>query len=336
MNAEQDLKIISNHVAHRIDLIQGAGGNTSVKLPDGTMLVKASGRLLKEVNNVNAYTTVNVKVILQALQNDHFDVTNPQDILQLGHIVKSSMVNATDLLQPSMETSFHCLYDQYVLHTHDVYANIFMCSAHFDLLETCFTGNENYTISSLPDYYTPGTELSWFIYDTYRFSEAMPNVTFLPNHGVIYSHNNVEELLKMHDEVQQKIMARLQLQKNDYPTYSITDQFIQCDFLFRLWEKINWQKITTDLLFPDQAIYVNKDTISDSNENAPFFLNFSKQSIKYNCSPRAAEGIIETVIAFFFILNQMQLKEFEPLTINYEFEKLRNMSSEQYRKQQIK
>jgi ribulose-5-phosphate 4-epimerase/fuculose-1-phosphate aldolase len=336
MNAEQDLKIISNHVAQRIDLIQGAGGNTSVKLHDGTMVVKASGRLLKEVDSDNAYTTVHVNTIVQALQNDNFDVTNPQDIVVLGNVVKAARVNAVDVLQPSMETSFHCLYDQYVLHTHNVYANIFMCSSHFDLLETCFTGHEEYTISSLQDYYTPGTELSWFIYDTYRFSEAMPNVTFLPNHGVIYSHNNIDELKRIHDDVQHKIMTRLELKKESYPTFMIAEGGIQCNFLFIIWKKIEWQKITTDLLFPDQAIYINTDTISDTNESAKIFLNFSDRVIKFNCSQREADGIIETMIAYFFILNQIQLKGYEPLTINYDFDKLRNMSSEQYRKQQIK
>jgi ribulose-5-phosphate 4-epimerase/fuculose-1-phosphate aldolase len=336
MNAEQDLKILSNHVAHRIDLVQGAGGNTSVKLLDGTMAVKASGRLLKEVDSVNAYTIVNVNTILQALKNDNFDVTNPQDIVQLGNILKGAIVIDTDVFQPSMETSFHCLYDQYVLHTHDVYANVFMCSTHFELLETCFTGHEEYTISSLQDYYTPGAELSWFIYDTYRFSEAMPNVTFLPNHGVIYSHNNLEELKKIHDDVERKIMTRLELQKEDYPTFSIAGQVIYCKFLFSIWKKLTWQKITTDLLFPDQAIYINVDTLSDSNENAKLFLDCSNEFIKYNCSQREAEGIMETMIAYFFILNQIELKGYEPLTINYDFDKLRNMSSEQYRKQQIK
>jgi ribulose-5-phosphate 4-epimerase/fuculose-1-phosphate aldolase len=336
--SETNLIQVSNHYANRIDCIQGAGGNSSIKLPDGTMLIKSSGKLLKEVATENAYTKVNVPKINAILKDENFDVTHPESIAQLDTIVKASVIDSSGL-RPSMETSFHCLYANAVLHTHDVYANIFLCSSHAHLLENCFNGNENYTISLLENYYTPGSELSWHIYDSYRFSEAMPNVTFLPNHGIIFSHVTVAALLAMADDVQQKITAFLKLDTNAYPTYEASLQngkiMVQCNFLFQVWKKIAWQTIITDLLFPDQAIYIYPNTISTTDSDAKIYLDFANNNILCSCSYREADGILETIIAYFFMRNQMHINEYEPLTINWEMEKLRNMGSEQYRKKQI-
>jgi ribulose-5-phosphate 4-epimerase/fuculose-1-phosphate aldolase len=328
---------LSKYVAHQIDVVQGAGGNSSVKMKDETMLIKASGMLLKEIETKAAYVKVDISKILQVLKNEYFDVKNLEDINNQNETVKA--IGNMDL-KPSMETSFHCLYHKYVLHTHNVYANVYLCSDHFAVLENCFDEVEKYSVSLLKDYYTPGAELSWHIYNQFRFKESFPNVTFLPNHGVIYSHNDVDELLKIYDDVQEKILGLLQFNQKSYPNFTLITEKdlikVNCTFLFDIWKSIDWHIVLNDLLFPDQAIYINEKMISDINITTKVFIDFNKNTIVINANQREAEGIIETLIAYFFINDLIIKNKFEPLTINFEFDKLRNMSSEQYRKEQFK
>jgi ribulose-5-phosphate 4-epimerase/fuculose-1-phosphate aldolase len=335
-----DLITISELVAHRPDWVQGAGGNTSVKPGDGSMWIKASGKLLKEIATESAYVRINPVPILEALKTEMLDIRQTEERIRMDAVISNSVLPGINNGKPSMETGFHCLYPKYVLHTHSVYANIFLCSSHFQLLETCFSSEEDFSISLLGDYYTPGNELSWFLYDTYRFAPEMPHVTFLPNHGVIFSHQNLETLIKIHETVHHKLCTFLNLEPSNYPVaqwnHSDNTKTATCDFLFQVWETTGWESITRDLLFPDQAIYIGAADISDSDKTAKVFLDFNKRQIRFQTSLREAEGIMETMIAYFFILQQIKNRGYEPLTINFEFEKLRNMQDEQYRKQQLK
>ena len=58
----QDLIRMSNEVGSDPDLVQGGGGNTSVKTPDGRMYVKASGTALGEMSEEAGYRLVDVRV----------------------------------------------------------------------------------------------------------------------------------------------------------------------------------------------------------------------------------------------------------------------------------
>ena len=52
---------ISRYAGERFDLVQAAGGNTSVKLKNSEMLIKASGFLLSDVAENNGYSKVDTK-----------------------------------------------------------------------------------------------------------------------------------------------------------------------------------------------------------------------------------------------------------------------------------
>ncbi len=328
---------LSSYVAHQIDVVQGAGGNSSFKFNDGEMLIKASGMLLKEIETNEAYVQLTTTKIVELIKRDNFDVNNSEHIQQLNETV---IKNSTGVLKPSMETSFHCLYHKYVLHTHNVFANVFLCSDHFEILDNCFEDEEAYTVEMLKDYHTPGSELSWHIYNQFRFKESFPNVTFLPNHGVIYSHNDFDELLKIYDDVQKRLLGLLQFNIKEYPTFLLNAEkeklIVNCNFLFKIWENVDWKIILSDLLFPDQAIYINENLMSDVDKSATIFIDFENKELIINTKQREAEGIVETIIAYFFINDLIVKNKFEPLTINYDFDKLRNMSSELYRKAQFK
>ena len=61
----KDLEKISQAVGNSPDLVQGGGGNTSVKLDDTKMAVKASGFKLKEITPNEGYVVVDYQKIRQ-------------------------------------------------------------------------------------------------------------------------------------------------------------------------------------------------------------------------------------------------------------------------------
>jgi len=54
---------ISQAVGNRIDLVQGGGGNTSAKLDDEKMAIKASGFRISQITSDSGYVVVNYKNI---------------------------------------------------------------------------------------------------------------------------------------------------------------------------------------------------------------------------------------------------------------------------------
>ena len=72
MKEIKELVLISKFAGGRFDLVQGSGGNASVKRNDGVMLIKASGFLLSEVEIHKGYTYVNNKKIFEKKTSTYF------------------------------------------------------------------------------------------------------------------------------------------------------------------------------------------------------------------------------------------------------------------------
>ncbi len=323
---------INNKICATQYHIQGAGGNISVKVCDNNMLIKPSGVLLNNVLTASDMVSVNYRHIKNELTKESFDVLDNDDIIGIDTLYAQY---ALDGKRPSMETGFHCLLYKYVVHTHNVYANVLLCSSHYHLLETCLSSTEAYTVCMLKDYYTPGTVLSWHIYNTNRYYETMPNVILLPNHGIIYSSNSAAELDTIITDVQQRIDNVLQLNNKAYPQFTITNNIEQgytvyCNYLFEVWSTIPWHIIHQELLFPDQAIYILPNTLGLHND-AIIKIDIAAKCMYSILNHKALTAIIEIVLAYYVLQHTMYNKGYEPLTINYAWDTLRTMPSEQYR-----
>jgi hypothetical protein len=336
----QQLIALSQIAAHRPDWVQGPGGNTSVKLPDGTMLVKASGCLLKEINIDSGWAQVRIETILDALHSEAVQPADAAAMQQVSNVILQSAVQvAQPGLRPSMETAFHCLYQPFVLHTHNMYANVLLCSSGFELLEQCFSGEENYTVSLLKDYYTPGAELSWWLWECYRFDAAMPQVTFLPNHGLIIAAASVKAVQEIHDDVQFKLLRYLRINEKEYPTFGLQVDgdycIIKSDFLQRLLRADGKRWIFEDFLFPDQLVYLHEKDYSDFDSNAKIFFDTATGLLRIRAGAKEAAAMAELMIAACFLHQQIVLRNLEPLTIGYDAPKLRGLDSEQHRAKQL-
>ena len=62
MQNKKEIKLFSEFskkIGDRIDYVQGGGGNTSYKVDDQTMLIKASGYYLNQVKEQDGYAVLN-------------------------------------------------------------------------------------------------------------------------------------------------------------------------------------------------------------------------------------------------------------------------------------
>ena len=124
----KDLERISQAAGRSPDLVQGGGGNTSVKLDDSLMAVKASGYKLSDITTTDGYVVVNYKNIRD--YHERVDLSKDTDYeKESGEFVRSNVVPMEGLkpLRPSVEAGFHSVLLKNVIHTHPVYSNIICC-----------------------------------------------------------------------------------------------------------------------------------------------------------------------------------------------------------------
>ena len=148
---------ISRYAGERFDLVQAAGGNTSVKLKNSEMLIKASGFLLSDVAENNGYSKVDTKKIANILKNK--TIKNEADRRKREFLAKELIEEATidKNNRPSIETLLHSTLYKYTLHTHPVAVNMIVIQKEWKQILTSIFKNENIAFVS---YKTPGIDLA--------------------------------------------------------------------------------------------------------------------------------------------------------------------------------
>jgi rhamnose utilization protein RhaD (predicted bifunctional aldolase and dehydrogenase) len=175
----------------RTDYTQGGGGNTSVKLGNGLMAIKASGYRLAQVTETDGFAVVEV--------NSLKDVTAEQGYKPL---------------RPSVEAGFHALLGKFVLHTHPVYASLVLCSeSGVKRLPELMQG---YSYITVP-YINPGAELSAAIKQALQ---PDTQVVFMVNHGLVVTADTADECLQIHDDVNARIAEAYGVTPEDFNAFS--------------------------------------------------------------------------------------------------------------------
>lgn len=231
MNTSLDSSILQNFtrvsqvVGARADYVQGGGGNTSAKFPDGLMAIKASGFRLKDVSPSDAYAVLDGRALRDFyLQSSPADFA---DVEKAGSEKAKSCIRAIESLtprRPSVEAGFHSLLDTYVAHSHAVYANLAACSEECDALVREAFADADYTVGIVP-YVDPGARLTFAIRDELARVEAAsghrPAVLFLKNHGVIAHSDDPDECLRLHDDANRRIASLFGVSEADFPAISV-------------------------------------------------------------------------------------------------------------------
>jgi rhamnose utilization protein RhaD (predicted bifunctional aldolase and dehydrogenase) len=221
----------------RPDVVQGAGGNVSVKISDELMLIKASGRDFSELKNESGL----VPVFYKNLQTYLLDPTSAKAD-ERTHLA-TALLNTkreSEKDRPSMEVWFHTLLHKYVLHTHSVYVNILACSEEGSALFGQIMKRNNVTFQTFP-YYNPGFELGHAMARQFQTTDVLPAVIFLENHGIIVHADALEECATLHEIVEEKIKEALDIESAVFDMSELQNE-----------EIYDFEDLT---IFPDQVIY---------------------------------------------------------------------------------
>ncbi|MDR2008401.1 MAG: class II aldolase/adducin family protein [Alphaproteobacteria bacterium] len=209
--------------------VQGAGGNTSLKINEEIIAVKSSGFELADISVSQGLSYLKYKEII-----DYYN-QNPQTTSQQFNEVVYKSASQFNNFKPSIETSFHCLIPKkIVIHTHSIYANILTCS-----VEGKDIALELFDCVWIP-YKTPGIELAIEIMKALQQKQS--RIIFLENHGLIITADSVEEAVNLHEEVNSKICQKFNLEE-----------------LNNNYEILDMDYIRNNILFPDQIVYSTTD-----------------------------------------------------------------------------
>ena len=107
MKEIKELVEISKYAGERLDLVQAGGGNSSVKLNTGHMLIKASGYSLSEVVKGFGYSKVLTAKVSEIVENKKIIAlkTKKERENLASVLVKKATVDTNN--RPSIETLLH-------------------------------------------------------------------------------------------------------------------------------------------------------------------------------------------------------------------------------------
>ena len=339
------LLTLTHPFLHRPDLIQGPGGNTSVKDSAGNMLIKASGFRFEEITEESGFSMVNARNIA-----DYFFKVQPADKKleekQSLELIQQNIVqkpNGEPYPKPSMETGFHAVLDKYVVHTHSVWSNLINCITEpFELLKS-LQNKTGLNIAYIP-FVSPGFGLSYLITQELKKADqsgvTRPQVLFLENHGIVAHSNDLSEAQTMLKQVDEAIQELFKISK-EYPKtdIQITDNFYTPNHDF-VWSFILKHKVEesffNQVLFPDQTVFFHNQ-IAFSEDFSKKINIIPNKGIQYHCGEREAKSIHETMTAYFFLFeNIINLNQTPRLVSGEEIDYINNMDMEKHRKSLMK
>lgn len=164
---------ISDFLSADISLVQGKGGNISIKYDD-KFIIKSSGYKMSEITFTDGITICKKNNDLISFSNE-----NEYEIFS-----KNLMYSYNS--KPSMEVGFHNnLNHKVIIHTHPIYLNTILCSKESKEIINSIFNNLDYVYI---DYITPGHKISNFFNKKYK-----QKIFFLENHGLIIGTNSVKE-----------------------------------------------------------------------------------------------------------------------------------------------
>lgn len=330
----------------RADYVQGGGGNTSVKLENGQMAIKASGFCLKDIREDNAYAMLNGNA-LRKFYREH----QPEDFEDCeaagAKCTKENILTVDGLpaLRPSVEAGFHSLLKTYVLHTHSIYANLAAC---------CVGGRETVekALADAPyswgwvDYQDPGARLAFAIRDELDRVEKetgkIPAVILMQNHGIIVHDDDAVSCLAIHADANVRLAAYFALAENAFPQVAIkalAGGIYQADapYLKKCLKNCAYtqEQLLYEPLYPDQMVFLvgtyfqDKDSIEEGEAVA----DTKTGELLMRMSAPKAQALAEVLTAVFFIMEHIQKNGYKVLTMSDAARNfIANWESEKYRK----
>ena len=208
-----DFVDISKYAGERFDLIQAGGGNSSVKLENGEMIIKASGFILSDMAENKGYSRVDIKKTVKIATTKSVIKENDKRKREsiAANLIKEATLDKKN--RPSIETLLHSFLYKYTLHTHPIVVNMVVMQKDWKKILSTIFQNEDI---ALIKYKTPGIELALELHTNLQSFEVTPNIIFLQNHGLIITSSNKDDIRKLTESVLQKIESYLEIDMSKF------------------------------------------------------------------------------------------------------------------------
>ncbi|KGG02840.1 hypothetical protein EU99_1802 [Prochlorococcus marinus str. MIT 9321] len=262
--------LASETIGKDINLIQGAGGNTSYKEGE-SLIVKASGCKLKKARQEKIFVNLNRnKIIKQLSKNDN-------DLEQSFEYEKIK-------LRPSIETSMHAVIPhKYVFHVHCLNTLGLIVQEGFEVYLKDIFEDLNYAIIK---YVKPGISLAKEISKV--FSNSIPDVLFLSNHGLVVGGEDLDKIIEKIYFISNKLKNNKKeykkLNHHSLENLSINSLFRPTSFLEAHQLAASKRSIniaSSGSLYPDHVVFLGPSTLSINNisefNDLNYFFNNKKK-----------------------------------------------------------
>ena len=236
------------------DLVQGGGGNISVKDGDGQMYIKSSGCLLREVCEDFGYVGLEYQKVI-AYYDGMADASYNLDLEDRAADYVASLC-AGSSAKPSMEAAMHAFLDRYVVHTHPVYLNAILCAegGHLMVQELVKRIGSEATVEWV-DFVTPGLSLGLKIRALSQPSYHKPlvSVFLLQNHGLLVSGDSSQQVIDYTKKINE-VARDMLCERGIEDVFSFSPSAVDL--------VISPKEDLFQVLFPDFAIYDSGEVAS--------------------------------------------------------------------------
>jgi len=200
-------------------LVQGGGGNTSVKTADGKyMYIKASGTALKDMNEKQGWRRLRVDSALSIVRDKSIAQldTQKREIEVVNRLLLACDDSVKTIARPSVEAHLHACLDKCVIHLHPSAAGAYVNAKHGKAkLEKLFKAE------SLPPLWVPYTDPGYMLakriaglVDSYQdqFGKK-PAILFLEKHGLFITAKTAAGALRLVRRVMNRCNSKLKQPK---------------------------------------------------------------------------------------------------------------------------
>lgn len=312
MNIPRDIMRECVLAAHAIgatpDIVQGGGGNISIKIDDELMLVKASGCRMKDMDETRGLVGMLHKQLRDYMAYMPRTLTEDAERRGFDMVRQSTRTFNRGVERASMEAGFHVLLPRCVLHTHSVYVNIITCMEEGERITNEFSRMLGRPILWIP-HTPPGFSLALRIQDALPEFIAChghpPQIIFLQNHGVIVAGEEMASCLALQERMNAIIRDRFRI-SSSYPQVSVAPSnslFLSATpYLKHLLatRPVFFEQFREQMLFPDQAVYAADSSASQ------FDIDPKNDCIIHYGALKEAQTIEETLTAYVYIREQIE------------------------------
>jgi rhamnose utilization protein RhaD (predicted bifunctional aldolase and dehydrogenase) len=301
-------------------LIQGGGGNTSVKTPDGKFLyIKASGTDLKDMNKHAGWCKLRLAPVLAIVKDKSIAKLGVQ--ARENKVVKRLLLACVDKAspgaRPSIEAHLHAMLGKCVIHLHPVAVLSFACAKNGRAALEKLYRNFEFSLPPLwVPYAHPGFSLAKKIVkltvDYQNRFGRKPAVLFLQKHGLLISADSPDTALRLLRSVINRCagkLKKLKAAKTKPPSRKIIADITLCinsalyeatgrpaaishfydDEIATFWRQKNAQKLLAPpALTPDELLYANGPAMWLEDSNSSEIARRLTRQVKRGKTPPAA------------------------------------------------